>query len=37
MWFRKTVYDYIVDQPGMGGRGVGRATKKDPKALQDEY
>ncbi|GAA2753332.1 hypothetical protein [Kitasatospora cinereorecta] len=30
MWFRVTVYDYIVNQPGMGGRGVGRATKKDP-------
>ncbi|GJF30298.1 hypothetical protein KNE206_29980 [Kitasatospora sp. NE20-6] len=30
MWLRRTVYNFIVDQPGMGGRGVGRATKKDP-------
>ncbi|RKE03006.1 hypothetical protein [Streptomyces sp. TLI_171] len=30
MWFRKTVYDYIVDQPGMGARGIGRVTRKDP-------
>ncbi|MFF4344738.1 hypothetical protein ACFY00_33060 [Kitasatospora sp. NPDC001540] len=30
MWFRATVYDYIVSQPGMGGRGVGRVARRDP-------